>query len=253
MNNLKRILINNNNINNLYKPFIYNNRYFTTNNNNNNNNNSNDDKNNLNYKINDMVNEIRKFDLLSELKKEDLKHGFSYEKGHLKQLMELMEKEILIESQKQQKEMEFDENVYNKLMNDFKKRVSEHEEFLKKEKKKSNIKFYILSIFLGVVLAQQIQIGLEKIQNNKDQFDESWEKLRVIVTERDDLRKKKQSLQEMITDQISKEIEPKSIYSLDNEDIKHNVDSIVNELCIENKSPSDILSKSNKNLSNSKI
>ncbi|KAN0025142.1 hypothetical protein ACTFIV_009558 [Dictyostelium citrinum] len=254
----------NNNINNI------NNNINNNNNNNNikknaNNNSSKDDDDNSNYR--DITEEdkksvrelVEKAERESEMFKkiiamDEEKTGFKYVKSpHIKFTDDLNEEifrecENTINSQKKD----------NQFFLDYQKEREEAERNLKKQTFRNNVMHYIITVLLIIMTIKYYYIFGERAKNFKETFDENWEALRVIVNNRDSQKEKRSKLIDSFSTFLQqlnndKNNNNNNNNTVDLDEIKEDVESIINQYCIENKSPKQITIDNNNDISNSKI
>ncbi|KAN0030035.1 hypothetical protein ACTA71_008179 [Dictyostelium dimigraforme] len=176
------------------------------------------------------------------------KTGFKYEKGDLSKVSDSLAKNFVEEFEEQIKR---DDNMYEKLIQDLKKRKIERERLLKEEKLRSNSINYLFSVLLIICTINYYFYAHERAETNQKTFDDNWEALKVIVNNRD-LQKEKKS---QLIGSISTTLQQlnTSNNNVDNDEIKEDVESIINQFCVQNKSPNQIIIENNYDISNSKI
>ncbi|KAM9988380.1 hypothetical protein ACTFIZ_012116 [Dictyostelium cf. discoideum] len=248
--------------------FSSNNKNNNNNNNNNNDNDNNDinDNNNNNFKLvseddkNTLKEILDKVESEKELFKkfiasDEEKTGFKYEKSPVLKLQEGLLGELFAGFEKQ---MNKGDKKYEKILEDLNIRRIEREKLLKKEKLKSNLFHYTITVLVIIIAISYFSQVYERSKTFTKTFDENWEALRVIVNNRDSQKEKKSKLIDSIsttllqynsstTDQNNNNNNNNNI---DLDEIKEDVESIINQFCIENKPLNQIIANNNNNNNN---
>ncbi|KAK5578375.1 hypothetical protein RB653_008045 [Dictyostelium firmibasis] len=179
------------------------------------------------------------------------KSGFKYEKGDYSKVSDSLAKNFVSEFEEQVKR---EDDMYEKLIIDLKNRKIERERILKQEKLKSNSINYLFSVLLLICTVNYYFYAKERAETNQKTFDDKWESLKVIVNNRDSLKEKKSQLITSISTALQSNTNKNNQNNnVDLEEIKEDVESIIKQYCIENKSPNQIYIENNNDISNSKI
>ncbi|KAM9969203.1 hypothetical protein ACTFIR_001030 [Dictyostelium discoideum] len=184
------------------------------------------------------------------------KTGFKYEKSPVLKLQEGLIGELFAGFEKKVRE---DEKKYDKLIEDLKNKRIERHRLLRKEKLKSNIFHYTITVFVIIIAISYFSQIYERSKNFTKIFDENWEALRVIVNNRDSQKEKKSKLIDSISTTLLQHNNTTTTTSQNNnnnidlDEIKEDVESIINQFCIQDKPLNQIIVDNNNDISNSKI
>ncbi|EAL63808.1 random cDNA clone veg110 [Dictyostelium discoideum AX4] len=186
------------------------------------------------------------------------KTGFKYEKSPVLKLQEGLIGELFAGFEKRVRE---DEKKYDKLIEDLNNRRIESHRLLKKEKFKSNIFHYTITVCVIIIAISYFSQIYERSKNFTKIFDENWEALRVIVNNRDSQKEKKSKLIDSISTTLLQHnntatttTSQNNNNNIDLDEIKEDVESIINQFCIQDKPLNQIFVDNNNNdISNSKI
>ncbi|KAM9996478.1 hypothetical protein ACTFIY_002684 [Dictyostelium cf. discoideum] len=177
--------------------------------------------------------------------------GFKYEKGPVLKLQEGLIGEIFDGFEKKVRE---DGKKYDKLIEDLNNKRIERRRLLKKEKLRSNIFHYTITVLVIIIAITYFSQIYERSKNFTKIFDENWEALRVIVNNRDSQKEKKSKLIDSISTTLLQHNTTSQNNNIDLDEIKEDVESIINQFCIQDKPLNQITVDNNNNdISNSKI